>query len=214
MNPHVVVYPGVEMGEGADLGPFVVVGYPAGGESPGARATIIGAGARIRANSVIYAGNRIGERFQTGQLVSIREDNEIGDDVSVGTGTVIEHHVRIGNRARIHSQAFVPEYSVIEDEAWIGPNVVFTNVLHPLCPQAKRCAKGAVVRRGAKIGANATLMPDITIGAMALVAAGAVVVRDVPEGAVVSGNPARVVKHVDELTCRYELIDQPYVRLR
>jgi acetyltransferase-like isoleucine patch superfamily enzyme len=209
-----MVYPNVTLGASAELGPFVVLGYPAGSDAPGARATIIGDGARIRASTVIYAGNRIGHRFQTGQLVSIREDNEIGDDVSIGTGSVIEHHVRIGNRVRIHSQVFVPEHSVLEDDAWLGPNVVVTNVFHPLCPQAKNCAKGATIRRGAKIGANATLLPDITIGAMALVGAGSVVVRDVPDGAVVSGNPARVVKHIDELGCPYNLVERPYAALK
>jgi acetyltransferase-like isoleucine patch superfamily enzyme len=72
--------------------------------------------------------------------------------------------------------------------------------------------KGATLRRGAKIGANATLMPDIVIGEYALVGAGAVVVRDVPPGAVVAGNPARIVKDVTALTCPYDLIESPYGR--
>jgi acetyltransferase-like isoleucine patch superfamily enzyme len=140
----------------------------------------------------------------------LREANQIGDDVSIGSHSVIEHHVQIGNGVRVHSQAFIPEYTTLEDGCWIGPRVVFTNVFHPLCPKAKTCSKGTTVRSGAKIGANATIMPDLEIGENALVGAGAVVVENVPNYAVVVGNPARVIKRVTDLTCRYNLIDHPY----
>jgi acetyltransferase-like isoleucine patch superfamily enzyme len=136
----------------------------------------------------------------------IRELNEIGDDVSVGTHSVIEHHVKIGNHVRIHSNAFIPEYSVIEEGAWIGPNVVFTNALYPLSSNAKATLKGPRIMTGAKIGANATLLPGIVIGRNALVGAGAVVVDHVPEDKVVVGNPARVVKDVSEISA-YEVSD-------
>ena len=140
----------------------------------------------------------------------IREENEIGEHVSIGTNSVVEHHVKIEDRVRIHSQAFVPEYSTLEEGCWIGPNVVLTNAPHPLCPQAKECLKGATVKRGAKVGANSTLLPFITIGEDALVGAGSVVVGDVPPRAVVAGNPARVMKSIDELTCPVHLRDKPY----
>ena len=203
-------FPAVELGPGAHIEDFVVLGQAPRGRQPGELVTIIGAAAVIRSHTVIYAGNRIGDHFQTGHGVMIREENQIGDDVSIGTGSVIEHHVIIGNGVRIHSQAFIPEYSTLEDGCWIGPRVVLTNALHPLCPQAKRCLKGATIKRGAKIGANATLLPDITVGEGALVGAGAVVTEDVPPFTVVAGNPARVLKRTDELCCPYDLIDRPY----
>jgi acetyltransferase-like isoleucine patch superfamily enzyme len=131
--------------------------------------------------------------------VNIRELNEIGDDVSVGTLSVIEHHVTIGNNVRIHSQVFIPEYSVIEDGAWLGPNVVLTNAKYPASPEAKANLKGPLIMAKARIGANATILPGVTIGRNALVGAGSVVVKDVPEGAVVAGNPARVIKYVKDL---------------
>ncbi len=140
----------------------------------------------------------------------IREENEIGDRVSIGTGSIVEHHVKIGHGVRIHSQVFVPEFSILEDGCWLGPNVVLTNALHPLCPRVKECLKGATIRAGARIGANATLLPDIEIGQGALVGAGSVVVRDVGAGSVVAGNPARKVKSIDDLTCPYGLMDKPY----
>jgi acetyltransferase-like isoleucine patch superfamily enzyme len=148
---------------------------------------------------VIYAGNQIGKNFQTGNKVNIRELNQIGDDVSVGTLTIIEHHVHIGNRVRIHSQAFIPEYSTLEDGCWIGPNVVLTNAKYPTSPQVKACLIGPRILANAIIGANATILPGIVVGAEALVAAGAVVTKDVPDRDVVAGNPARKINHVSAL---------------
>jgi len=204
------IYPGVTLAPGAEIGDFVVIGVPPRGKMPGDLPTRLGAGAVIRSHTVIYAGNTIGDHFQTGHGVLIREMNQIGDQVSIGSHTVIEHHVVIGNRVRLHSQVFVPEYSLLEEECWLGPGVRLTNALHPLCPKAKECLKGATIRRGAKIGAGAILLPDIEIGEMALVGAGAVVVEDVPARMVVVGNPARVLKKIDALTCPYDLIAHPY----
>jgi len=159
---------------------------------------------------VIYAGNRIGNNFTTGHGVLIREENIIGDGVSIGSHSVIEHHVTIGNRVRLHSQVFVPEFSVLEDECWLGPNVTLTNVLHPVCPKAKECLKGPVVKRRAKVGASCTLLPDTIIGAGALVGAGSIVVESVFDGQVVAGNPAKIIKDVSQISCPYHLIEKPY----
>jgi len=209
-NERFRLYPNVRLGVDVEIGDYAVIGVPPRGREAGELPVVIGDGAVIRSHTVIYAGNRIGRGLQTGHGAMIREQNEIGDNVSIGTNSVVEHHVAIGNNVRLHSNVFVPEYSVLEDGCWLGPNVVVTNALHPLCPKAKECLKGATIRRGAKVGANATLMPDIVIGEMALVGAGAVVTRDVPAGVVVAGNPARVVKEISALTCPYDLIAHPY----
>jgi acetyltransferase-like isoleucine patch superfamily enzyme len=193
------IYEGVIFQGERDLGPFVLIGVPPRGRSPGELPTIIGPGAVVRSHTVIYAGNRIGARFQTGHGALVREENVIGDDVSIGSHAVVEHHVTIGHGVRIHSQAFVPEYSVLEDQCWIGPNVVITNAKYPRSPRAKETLKGATVRRFAKVGANSTLLPGVEIGENALVGAGSVVTKDVPPGAVMAGNPARVVKRITEL---------------
>jgi acetyltransferase-like isoleucine patch superfamily enzyme len=193
------LYPNVILGRNVQIGEYVVIGVPPAGKAAGELPTSIGDNAVIRSHTVIYAGNRIGKNFQTGHGVLVREENEIGDNVSIGSHSVVEHHVRIGNGVRIHSQAFVPEFSILEDGCWIGPNVVLTNAKYPLSPDAKKNLKGPVIRAGAKIGANATILPGVTIGRNALVGAGSVVVEDVPDGKVVAGNPARVLKDVSEI---------------
>jgi acetyltransferase-like isoleucine patch superfamily enzyme len=193
------IYANVTLGAGTAVEDFCIVGAPPRGASDGSLPTVIGDGSVIRSHTVIYAGNTIGRHFQTGNKVNIRELNIIGNNVSVGTLSVIEHHVEIGDNVRIHTQVFIPEFSVLEEGCWIGPNVVFTNAKYPLSPGVKDSLVGPIIRRGAKIGANATLLPGVVIGENALVGAGAVVVRDVPAGAVVVGNPARMVRHVSEL---------------
>lgn len=194
------IHPNVSLGEGAVIGPFVIIGEPPRGAEPGALVTIIGPAAVIRSHTVIYAGNVIGARFQTGHAALLRELNQIGDDVSIGSHTIIEHHVILGQRVRIHSNVFIPEFSVLEDDVWVGPCVVFTNARYPRGRDVKETLAGPRLLAGAKIGANATLLPGVTIGRGALVGAGAVVVRDVPDGAVVVGNPARVVRSVGEIS--------------
>ncbi len=199
MKGNYKIYAGVELERDVTVEDYCILGVPPRGQKEGDLKTTIGTGAHIRSHSVIYAGNRIGRNFQTGNKVNIRELNQIGDNVSVGTLSVIEHHVRIGDNVRIHSQVFIPEYSILEDEAWLGPNVVLTNAKYPRSPAAKEHLEGPVIKRGAKIGANATILPGIVIGEHALVGAGSVVVHDVPDGTVVVGNPARVIKNISEL---------------
>jgi acetyltransferase-like isoleucine patch superfamily enzyme len=194
-----VLFDNVLLGDGCIIGEFVLVGVVPRGHQAGDLETRIGPGAFIRSHTVIYAGNVIGVDFQTGHGVMVRELNQIGNNVSIGTHSVIEHHVQIGNNVRIHTNAFIPEFSILEDGAWVGPNVVFTNALYPLSHDAKANLKGPHLLPGAKIGANATLLPAVVIGQNALVGAGSVVVYDVPDGKVVVGNPARVIRDVSEL---------------
>jgi acetyltransferase-like isoleucine patch superfamily enzyme len=204
------IHANVRIGEGAVIGDYVIIGVPPRGKKEGELSTLIGRNAVIRSHTVIYAGNEIGDGFQTGHGAMIRECNKIGNGVSVGTNTVIEGGSRIGDGARLHSNVFVSEYTEIGKNAWVGPNAVFTNAPHPLCPKAKECMKGAVVEEGAKIGANCTLLPFIKVGKNSLVGAGSVVTKDVPEGKVAYGNPAVVRKDVKSLECSRHIIDKPY----
>jgi acetyltransferase-like isoleucine patch superfamily enzyme len=141
----------------------------------------------------------------------IREENTIADGVRIGTSSVIEHHVRIHKNVHIHSRAFIPEYSILHEGCWIGPAAVLTNTPHPLCPKAKECLRrGVIVKKYAKIGANATLLPHISIGEYCVVGSGAVVTKDVPAGKVVAGNPARIIKSLSQLKCHYDKNRRPY----
>lgn len=194
------VLPNVHLGANAVVDAFVIVGEPPRGTEPGELETIIGARAIIRSHSVIYAGNRIGDDFQTGHGALVREQNQIGHKVSVGSHSIVEHHVTIGNNVRLHSNVFVPEFCLLEDDCWLGPNVVLTNARYPRSLRAHQELKGATIRRGAKLGANATVLPGVIIGENAVVGAGAVVVDDVPPNGVVVGNPARLIKYVNEIT--------------
>jgi acetyltransferase-like isoleucine patch superfamily enzyme len=199
MTTTCIIHPNVRFGANHRIDDFVIIGAPPRETSPGEMATAIGPNAIIRSHTVIYAGNHIGANFQTGHSVMIRECNEIGDDVSIGTHSNIEHHVKIGNRVRIHSRVFIPEYSILEDDAWVGPGAVFTNDLYPPS-RSVDALKGPHLMPGARVGANVTLLPGVIIGRNALVGAGAVVVCDVPDGKVVAGNPARIIKDISELT--------------
>ncbi len=198
-----VIYPGVKLGKDVEIEDFCIIGCPSRGMKVGELETVVGDGSYIRSHTVVYFGNRIGRNFQTGNKANIRESNDIGDDVSVGTMTVIEHHVKIGNGVRIHSHCFIPEYTRLDDESWIGPKVVMTNTKYPLSINAKSTFKGPHIKRGAIIGANATILPAVVIGKHALVGAASVVTEDVESEAVVVGNPARRIGSIRQLP--YEL---------
>ncbi|MFW6116199.1 MAG: DapH/DapD/GlmU-related protein [bacterium] len=199
-----LIHPNVQLGQNVSVGAYVIIGVPPRGAEPGELETHIGSYAVLRSHSVLYAGNVIGDSFQTGHGVMIRELNKIGNHVSVGSHSIVEHHVRIADNVRIHSNAFVPEYSVLEQGAWVGPCVVFTNARYPRSHRAKENLKGPHLLEGAKIGAGAVLLPGVVVGRNALVGAGAVVVEDVPDGKVAVGNPARVIGDVSDLSA-YEV---------
>jgi len=126
---------------------------------------------------------------------------EIGDDVKIGTFVEIQKGSKIGSRCKISSHTFICEGVTLEDEVFIGHNVTFTNDRFPrstakdgrLQTEADWKCIPTLVKRGAAIGSGATLLCGITIGEDALVGAGSVVTRDVPAGAVVAGNPARII---------------------
>jgi len=195
ISKRAVTYPNVRLGKNCIIEDFTIIGTPPKGYAAGELETTIGDNSIIRSHTVIYAGNKIGNNFQTGNKANIREFNEIGDNVSIGTLSVIEHHVKIRNGVRIHTQAFIPEHTILEDGCWLGPNVVITNAKYPKSPNAKKELKEAHVKKNAIIGANSTLLPGVIIGEHALVGAGSVVTKNVPDNAVVAGNPAKVINN-------------------
>ena len=130
---------------------------------------------------------------------------EIGNESKVGTFVEIQKGVRIGSRVKISSHSFICEGVKIEDEVFIGHGVMFINDKYPrattdvgeLQSEADWVCIPTLVKQGASIGSNATILCGVTIGERAIVGAGSVVTHDVPPGAVVAGNPARVIRHLD-----------------
>jgi UDP-2-acetamido-3-amino-2,3-dideoxy-glucuronate N-acetyltransferase len=137
----------------------------------------IGAGTRIWQFCVVFAKAKIGANCNICAQVLIENDVVIGDNVTIKSGVQLWDGVRI------------------EDNVMIGPNATFTNDLFPKSKEPFQLLQ-TIVKAGATIGANATLLPGITIGEKAMVGAGAVVTKDVPAGAVVIGNPAKIVRQV------------------
>jgi acetyltransferase-like isoleucine patch superfamily enzyme len=150
---------------------------------------IIGENSIIRSGTIIYEQVSIGKNFEGGHRILIREKTIIGENVKIGTDTIIDGWVIIGNNVNIQTAVYIPPKCVIEDYVFIAPRVCFTNDKYP--PSKRLC--GVTVKRGAVLGANCTLISGVTIGENAVVAAGAVVTRDVPNNVVVAGVPARII---------------------
>lgn len=159
-------------------------------------------------SSVEQSFQRIARDVKLGRNVRIHSfvnlyGCEIGDDVKIGTFVEIQKGARVGNRCKISSHTFICEGVTLEDEVFIGHNVTFTNDRYPRATTGGQLQTEAdwqciptVVRRGASIGSGATLLCGITIGENAMVGAGSVVTRDVPAGAIVAGNPAKIVRSI------------------
>ncbi len=198
MDNEYKVHKGVSLGTEPTIGPWALLGVPPKGHKDGELALTIGDNAHVRSHSVIYAGSKIGNNFATGHGALVRERVTIGDNVSIGSGTEVEQNCVIGNNVRIHSNCFIAEGTVIEDNVKIAPGTHVASDKHPLLSEEKKKRKGPHIGRGVYIGIGATLLPGIKIGDGSFVGAGSVVVKDVPSGVVVLGNPARVYMDVEE----------------
>jgi UDP-2-acetamido-3-amino-2,3-dideoxy-glucuronate N-acetyltransferase len=129
---------------------------------------------------------------------------EIGDDTKIGTFVEIQKGVRIGKRVKVSSHSFICEGVTVEDEVFIGHGVMFINDKYPrattetgeLQTEADWTMTPTLIKRGASLGSNATILCGVTVGENAIVGAGSVVIRDIPSGAVVAGNPARIIRNL------------------
>ena len=202
----------VEVGERALIDDGVVLGYPSARGQLGPLS--IGPNARIRQGTVIYTSSTIGSNLETGHNVVIREESIIGDHLRIWSNSTIDYGCRIGNRVKIHHNIYLAQFTVIEDDVFLGPGVIVTNDVHPGCPLAAECMQGPVIKRGAQVGALVVLLPRVKIGEYALIGAGSVVTKDVPPGAVAYGNPARVRGWVQDLKCTTGLLGSPYGHLQ
>jgi acetyltransferase-like isoleucine patch superfamily enzyme len=200
-----IVFPGTVIGEGCRILDYAVVGKQPT-LSPRSTAKreelpplVLGAGTVVSTGAIVFAGTTIGEMAVVGDQACIRERCTLGDDVVVGRGSLVENDTAIGDRTKIQADAYVTAYSTLEEDVFIAPCVVTTND-NFMGRTEKRHAlrKGPTIRRGARIGGGAVLLPGIEIGEEAFVGAGAVVLRDVPARALMVGNPARQIREVPE----------------
>ncbi|MFC1631548.1 acyltransferase [Candidatus Omnitrophota bacterium] len=194
------------IGKGARVDQSAILGYESGRKIKVAK-TIIGRGALIRSNTVIYTNSKIGDNLETGHNVIIREQNKIGKNLSIWNNSTIDYGCTIGNNVKIHNNVYLAQLTIIEDDVFLAPGVMIANDLHPVCT---RCMQGPTIKKGARIGINATLLPAIVIGRNSLVGAGSVVTKDVPDNAVVFGAPAKVVAKLKNLKCRHKIKSRVY----
>jgi acetyltransferase-like isoleucine patch superfamily enzyme len=199
-----------QLGEGLLVLENVQIGYPTGKDlskinSEGIdyrhldlAGAIIGDNALIRSGTIIYSNVKIGKNLRTGHNALIRENTEIGDNVLIGSQVVIEGNVSIGSNVSIQSNVFIPVNSLIEDYVFIGPGAVLTNDKYPAA-RIDNQLTGPVLRKGCSIGGGAVLLPGVIIGEASMIAAGAIVTRDVPAGHIAIGAPARIQRLPEKL---------------
>ena len=193
-------------GLAAILDEDVLLGYQ--GSRPSDPRLVIGEGARIRSGTVLYAGSRIGRRFETGHHVVVREENRLGDDVSVWSNTMIDYGCIIGDRTKIHCNCYVAQLTEIEDDVFLAPGVSIANDLFPGFEISARAMRGPSIGAGAQIGVNVTILPYVRIGERAIIGAGSVVTKSIPDETLAYGVPAVAVCDIRDVPVRQRVLER------
>lgn len=189
-----IIRDNVKIGKGSTVGANSILGeyqmdFYNNKRNNGVHPLVIGENAIIRSGAVIYGDCNIGDNFQTGHMVSIREHSQIGSNVSIGTLSDIQGYCSIGNYVRMHSYCHIAQKTVLEDYVMLFPRVTFTN--DPTPPSENLI--GTTVKSFAIITTGVTILPGLVIEGDTLVAAGATVVKDVKEYSVIGGVPGKVI---------------------
>lgn len=157
----------------------------------------------LHETAIVDTGSQIGEGTRIWHWCHIMKDVKIGRNCNIGENAFLETGVEIGNNVKIKNNVALYTGIVCEDDVFLGPNCVFTNVANPRSfIERKNEFKRTVIHRGATIGANATILCGHNVGMYAFVGAGSVVTKDVPDYTMVVGNPARFYAHVCKCGCK------------
>jgi acetyltransferase-like isoleucine patch superfamily enzyme len=204
LGGNVVIHEGTVIGGEVRIQDGAVIGKPLalGARSTAARDPLppaeLGSGSTVCAGAVVVAGASVGEGAVVGDQAHVRERATIGEGSVVGRGSAVDNDVAIGARVRIQTGCYITAFSTVEDDVFVAPGVTLTNDNAMGRHGPEHELRGATLRRACRVGGGAVLVPGVEVGEEAFVAAGAVVVRDVPARAVVMGVPARAVREVSD----------------
>ncbi len=205
LGHNVIIRAGVRLGRGVLVGDGALLGKLPMKASLSAVTTAgrvlppleVGDYVTLGAGAIVYRGAVLQNRVFVADYATIREDVTIGEETIIGRGVAVENKTSIGRRCKIETNAYITALSEIEDYCFVAPEVAFTNDnFMGRTEERKKHFKGPVLRRGARIGGNATLLPGVEIGPDGVVAAGSVVTKNVPPRTIVAGNPARILREV------------------
>jgi len=206
LGHNVVIHAGSHLGRHVTVGDNTVIGRQPMRSVRSALPPVTDYGAcsiaddvQIGCGCVLYAGVTIGQQVMIADLATVREAVTIGEQTIVGRGVVIENRCTIGKRCKLETDAYITAYSELEDDVFIAPMVATSNDNYMARGSERfKHFKGVTVKRGGRIGVNATILPGRTVGEQGVVAAGSVVTHDVPARVIVVGNPAHVFRDVPE----------------
>ena len=201
IGDNTVIYDNVTVGDDTTICNDCVLGEPLNDyyahpdtyENP---PLVIGAGSLVRSHAILYAGSRIGDHFQCGHRVTIREGMRIGSHCRVGTLCDLQGHAEMGDYTSLHSNVHIGQRSTIGNYCWIFPYTVLIN--DPTPPS--HTLIGPTVGDYSIVAAGCLLMPGVKVGTHSLVGAHSLVARDIPDYGVAVNNPAKVVRDVHEVT--------------
>lgn len=197
IGPGAIIYENVTIGDDCFIGPHVILGEPTKAyytdpDEYQRPPTVIGTGSIIRAHTCIYAGVRIGENFQSGSFVTIRENTVIEAECRVGSYNDIQGECTIGKGCAFHSSVHIAQYSTIGNYVWIFPYTLILNAPVAPIPHGMQL-EGATIGDYSVLLAKSLLMAGVTLGKHVVVAANSKVTRDVPDWIMVHGDPAKEI---------------------